>query len=79
MWNFSSTRAKIVSDVELARQKDTGFDLYWFAVALNRVTKFPDEIERWPVKMLVDCNAAELKRAFQSLAMRIMADLAGKG
>jgi hypothetical protein len=32
--------------VELACQKDTGFDLYWFAVALNRTEKFPDEIER---------------------------------
>jgi len=76
---FLLQKTKFEELAELASQKDTGFDLYWFAVALNRVTKFPDEIERWPVKMLVDCNAAELKRAFQSLAMRIMADLAGKG
>ncbi|MBN1429863.1 MAG: nucleotidyl transferase AbiEii/AbiGii toxin family protein [Anaerolineae bacterium] len=62
---------------ELAHQKDAGFDLYWFAVALNRVTSFPDEIERWPIKMLVDCNPAELKQAFQSLAMRIMAEHTG--
>jgi hypothetical protein len=64
---------------ELARQKDTGFDLYWFAVALNRTTKFPDELSRWPVKMLVECDAVELKRAFQDLAMRIMAEHTGKG
>jgi predicted nucleotidyltransferase component of viral defense system len=64
---------------ELAHQKDTGFDLYWFAVALNRVTKFPDEIDRWPVKMLVECDPIELKRTFQSLAMRIMAKQMGKG
>jgi hypothetical protein len=63
---------------ELAHQKDAGFDLYWFAVALNRVTSFPDEIERWPIKMLVGCNPVELKRSFQSLAMRIMADHTGE-
>ncbi len=62
---------------ELARQKDAVFDQYWFAVALNRVTKFPDEIELWPIKMLVDCNPVELKRSFQSLAMRIMASHTG--
>jgi hypothetical protein len=63
---------------ELAHQKDTGFDLYWFAVALNRVTKYPDEIERWPIKMLAECDPVELKRSFQSLAMRIMADHTGR-
>lgn len=63
--------------VELARQKDTGFDLYWFAVALNRTAKFPDEIERWPVKMLAVCDPVELKLLFQSLAMQIMANHTG--
>jgi hypothetical protein len=64
---------------KLALQKDTGFDLYWFAVALNRTAKFPDEIERWPVKMLVDCNPVVLKRSFQSLAIKILAENSGKG
>ena len=64
---------------ELARQKDTGFDLYWFAVALNRTAKFPDELERWPIKMVIDFDPVELKRTFQGLAMRIMADHTGKG
>lgn len=64
---------------ELARQKDTGFDLYWFAVALNRTAKFPDEIERWPVKMLVEFDAVVLIRSFQSLAMKILAENSGKG
>jgi hypothetical protein len=63
---------------ELARQKDTGFDLYWFAVALNRTKTFPDEIERWPVKMLVDLDPLVLKHKFQSLAMKIMAENTGK-
>lgn len=57
---------------ELARQKDTGFDLYWFAVALNRTSKFPDELERWPVKMLIECDPIEIKRSFQNLAMRML-------
>ena len=59
---------------ELARQKDTGFDLYWFAIALNRTAKFPDEIERWPVKMLVDFDPVVLKRSFQDLATTILAE-----
>jgi len=59
---------------EFARQKDPGFDLYWFAVALNRTAKFPDEIERWPVMMLVDFDPVALKRSFQNLAMQILAD-----
>lgn len=58
--------------LSLAAQKDTGFDLYWFAVALNRVSSFPDEIERWPVKMLVEINPADIKKRFQSLAIELM-------
>lgn len=58
----------------LAHQKDTGFDLYWFAIALNRTAKFPDEIERWPVKMLVDFDPVVLKRSFQDLATTILAE-----
>jgi hypothetical protein len=59
----------------LAHKKDTGFDLYWFAVALNRTVNFPDELERWPVKMLLECNPVEIKRSFQELASHIMRDL----
>ena len=62
---------------ELARQKDTGFDLYWFAVALNRTANLPDEIERWPVKMLLNFDPVLLKRSFQSLAMNILAKNSG--
>lgn len=64
---------------ELAREKDTGFDLYWFAVALNRTAKFPDEAERWPVKMLVDFDPVALKHSFQELAMKILAESLGNG
>ncbi len=56
----------------LAARKDPGFDLYWFAVALNRAATFPDEVERWPVEMLVPFDALALKRKFQDWALALM-------
>jgi hypothetical protein len=70
---FLLQRTGFLELAELAHQKDTGFDLYWFAVALNRTASFPDEIERWPVRMLVACDPVALKHSFQTLAMQIMA------
>lgn len=58
--------------LELAAKKDPGFDLYWFAIALNRTESFPDEIERWPVKMLQPVSALDLKHFFYDLALRLM-------
>jgi len=58
--------------LEQAAQKDTGFDHYWFAVALNRCEKFPDELERWPVKMLQPFDPRTLKRSFLDLAVKLM-------
>ncbi len=55
-----------------ARQKDPGFDLYWFTIALNRVQEFPDDLGRWPVDMILPLNPADLKRTFQTLAMQLM-------
>jgi hypothetical protein len=75
---FLLQRTKLEELAELAHQKDSGFDLYWFAIALNRATKFPDEIERWPVKMLVQCDPVEIKLSFQKLAMQIMASHTGQ-
>jgi predicted nucleotidyltransferase component of viral defense system len=76
---FLLQRTSLEELAKLARQKDTGFDLYWFAVALNRTANFPDEIERWPVKMLVDFDPVALKRSFQSMAMKILAESSEKG
>jgi len=56
----------------LAFQKDPGFDFYWLAVALEKVKDFPDDIERWPVKMLIKVEAKELKELFSTLAKKIM-------
>jgi hypothetical protein len=61
--------------MERAAQKDSGFDLYWFAVALNRSAGFPDEAERWPVKMLKNWNPITIKQIFLDEAQRIMASL----
>lgn len=56
-----------------AAQKDPGFDLYWFAVALNRAADFPDELERWPVRMLQPLKPHALKAQFRELALQVMA------
>lgn len=58
--------------LEQAAQKDTGFDPYWFAVALNRIDNFPDDLERWPIKMLKPLNVSDLKKTFKDWAMRLM-------
>lgn len=58
--------------MEMARQKDPGFDLYWFSIALKEVDAFPDEIGQWPVDMLVEVDGKKLKRTFSSLAREVM-------
>lgn len=63
--------------VTLAAQKDPGFDLYWFAVALNQSSTFPDELERWPVKMVISFDPIALKRKFQAWALELMDQVIG--
>ena len=58
--------------LEQAAQKDPGFDLYWFALALNRCENFPDELDRWPVKMLRPFEPRKLKQTFLEWAMKLM-------
>lgn len=58
-----------------AAQKDPGFDLYWFAIALKRSIDLPDEPERWPVKMLIPFDPKELKQLFQLTAMEILENI----
>ncbi len=61
----------------LAAQKDPGFDLYWFAVALYRSSTFPDEAERWPVKMALPFDPIAIKRKFQEWALELMDQVTG--
>jgi hypothetical protein len=56
----------------LAGEKDPGFDLYWFAVALKRAADFPDGLDRWPIKMLTEFDPVALKRRFQQWALDLM-------
>jgi predicted nucleotidyltransferase component of viral defense system len=58
-----------------AKQKDPGFDAYWFAIALNRCLNFPDEAKRWPVNMLVEWDPKNIKNLFQAWAIRLMEEL----
>lgn len=69
---FIFQREPVKRLLELAAQKDPGFDLYWFAVALNRAADFPDRADAWPVKMLLPFDPVELKRSFQKLALDLM-------
>jgi len=69
---FIWKREDIWNLAELARQKDPGFDLYWLAVASEKVKKFPDEMTQWPVDMLVEVDVRELKNKFADLAREIM-------
>jgi len=69
---FIMEREPLQPLLEQAAQKDPGFDLYWFAVALHRAETFPDEAERWPVKMLKPFEPIEVKQKFQRLALELM-------
>ena len=55
-----------------AAEKDPGFDVYWMAVALDQAESFPDELERWPVQMLVPCDPTQIKMTFRELALELM-------
>ncbi len=65
--------------LERAAQKDPGFDLYWFAVALNRVTDFPDRSDAWPVKMVLPFDPAAIKETFLQLSLQLMSRVTGSG
>lgn len=69
---FIMQREPVKPLLELAAQKDPGFDHYWFALALNRCENFPDELERWPVKMLQPFEPRVLKRTLLDWAMELM-------
>ncbi len=73
---FILQREPLAPLLDLAVQKDPGFDLYWFAVALNRAADFPDDLARWPVKMLKPIVPADLKSLFKTIALDIMVRIA---
>jgi hypothetical protein len=63
---------------ELAATKDPGFELYWLAVACGRVNDFPEDMQAWPVEMIKQTTAAEIKNLFRRLSMEILDTLKAK-
>lgn len=72
---FILKREPIDDLLKMAKQKDPGFDLYWFAVALGEAEGFSDDINQWPVEMLCDMNVKELKQQFSTLSKNIMDEI----
>jgi len=58
--------------LELAKQKDAGFDLYWLANALHKVKYFPDNVNDLQVEMIKEINIKELKNLFLNLSREVM-------
>ncbi len=69
---FILQRESLWNLTELASQKDKGFDLYWLGAAFEKVEDFPDNINNWPIEMLVELDAKELKNYFINLANELM-------
>jgi hypothetical protein len=61
--------------INLASQKDTGFDIYWFTIALDKSANFPDQLDLWPVKVLIPFDPLQLKKDFHSLAVQLLRNL----
>lgn len=74
---FILQREQLEHIVSLAKQKDPGFDLYWFAVSLVKAEDFPDDISQWPVDMLIEVSAKTIKETFINLARQIMDRIKG--
>jgi hypothetical protein len=65
-------REKIGPLLDKAKEKDPGFDLYWFAAALVEVDRYPDDIEKWPVDLVLEIDGKMLKQTFLELSRKIM-------
>ncbi len=76
---FILKEASLNELLDLAVQKDAGFDLYWLAVAFRQAAELPDELERWPVKMLAAFEPVVLKQMFRGLATELMSRVTGDG
>ncbi|OAT86746.1 nucleotidyl transferase AbiEii/AbiGii toxin family protein [Desulfotomaculum copahuensis] len=59
---------------KMAAQKDTGFDLYWLAAAMQEAEK----IELLPVKMLKPFNLQDLKTFYREQRIKLLRRIVGK-
>jgi predicted nucleotidyltransferase component of viral defense system len=64
--------------IELAKQKDPGFDLYWLAIALHKIRNFPDDLRYWPVETIKKVDIKELKGLLLNLSREIMDKIKAK-
>jgi predicted nucleotidyltransferase component of viral defense system len=64
--------------IELAKQKDPGFDLYWLAIALHKIRNFPDNLRDWPVDTIKKVDIKELKGLLLNLSREIMDKIKAK-
>jgi hypothetical protein len=64
--------------IELAKQKDSGFDLYWLAIALHKIKNFPDDLKDWPVETIKKVDIKELKGLLLNLSREIMDKIKAK-
>ncbi len=71
-------KEKLWELARLAQQKDPGFDLYWLAVALEKTQGFPDDLERWPVEIIIDIRGDDIKKEFLLLSKEILDKLKRK-
>ena len=69
---FILQRENLDKLINMACQKDPGFDLYWFSVSLTKAEKFPDDIKNWLVDMLIDVDANQIKKSLNDLALTII-------
>jgi hypothetical protein len=64
--------------IELAKQKDPGFDLYWLAIALHKIKSFPDDLKDWPIETIKKVDIKELKGLLLNLSREIMDKIKAK-
>jgi hypothetical protein len=76
---FILKRTPLSEILKQAKEKDTGFDLYYFAVALARCESYPDAADRWPVNMVIPWNPVEIKNSFHDLSIKIMQQINESG
>ncbi|MCX5971134.1 MAG: nucleotidyl transferase AbiEii/AbiGii toxin family protein [Coprothermobacterota bacterium] len=72
---FLMKDANLEAFFAMAQQKDPGFDHYWFSMACAKVQEFPDELDRWPVEMLIPLDIGQLKAMFLGLGQDYLRDI----
>jgi len=63
--------------IEKAAQKDPGFDLYWFGIALERINDFTDNSTDF-LLLVRQCSMSELKEFFGQWRKEISMEIIGK-